>query len=217
MSLERPKIWVKVCGVTSLGDTLAAMAAGADMIGFNFSPRSPRRVSPERVAAILKEAPKGFLRVGVFQDAPPEEVTEIVKSLGLHWIQLHGGEQVGAYRGAGVPIIKAYPIAGAEDVAAAAQSPADVVLLDSNSPQGGGSGQAFDWELVRGLDRKFMVAGGLKPGNVADVVLRLKPYGVDVASGVEKEPGKKDRALLKAFLQAARQAEEQVFSEVRGR
>lgn len=203
--------------MTSLGDTLAAMAAGADMIGFNFSPRSPRRVTPEKVAGILKEAPKGFLRVGVFQDAPPAEVAETVKTLGLHWIQLHGAEQVEDYRVAGVPIIKAYPIAEAGDVKAAAGSTADVVLLDSKSPQGGGSGQAFDWNLVRGLDRKFIVAGGLKPANVADVVLRLRPYGVDVASGVEKEPGKKDRQLLKAFLQAARQAEEQVFSEVRGR
>lgn len=206
-----------MCGVTSLGDTLAAMAAGADMIGFNFSPRSPRRVTAEKVAGILKEAPKGFLRVGVFQDAPPAEVAETVKSLGLHWIQLHGGEQVEDYRTAGVPILKAYPVSSAAEVAEAAKSTADVILLDSKSPQGGGSGQTFDWNLVRGLDRKFIVAGGLKPENVAAVVLKLRPYGVDVASGVEKEPGKKDRQLLKAFLQAARRAEEQVFSEVRGR
>lgn len=217
MSLERPKIWVKVCGVTSLGDTLAAMAAGADMIGFNFSPRSPRRVTVEKVSAILKEAPKGFLRVGVFQDAAPDEVAATVKALGLHWIQLHGGERPDDFRAAGVPILKSYPVETAADVAAAKESTADVVLLDSRSAQGGGSGKAFDWSLVAGLDRKFMLAGGLRPDNVAAAILQVRPYGVDVASGVEKEPGKKDRALLKAFVQAARQAEEQVFAEVRGR
>jgi phosphoribosylanthranilate isomerase len=193
------------------------MGAGADMIGFNFSPRSPRQVTPERVISILKEAPKGFQRVGVFQDAAPEEVADIVKRVTLHVIQLHGNENPEDYRSTGVPIIKAYSISSAEDVQKAAASTADMVLLDSKSEQGGGSGKTFDWSLVQGLEKKFFVAGGLRPDNVGDLILSVKPYGVDVASGVEKEPGKKDRQLLKAFLQAARTAEERVFSQVRGR
>lgn len=203
--------------MTSLGDTLAAMGAGADMIGFNFSPRSPRAVSVERVAAILKEAPKGFQRVGVFQNAEPAAVEDAVKKLTLHFAQLHGDENPEDYRGAGVPIIKAFSISSADDVKRAGESTADFVLLDSKSPLGGGSGQTFDWSLVNGLGKRFFVAGGLRPENVGEVILSLRPYGVDVASGVEKEPGKKDRQLLKAFLQSARTAEERVFSQVRGR
>lgn len=217
MSLERPKIWVKVCGVTSLADTLAAMGAGADWIGFNFVAQSPRRVTVERVAAILKEAPKGFSRVGVFQDAPPDEVEHAVRTLGLHVVQLHGAEDPEAYRGAGVPVVKAYAISNAADLKAAANSTADYVLLDSRSPQGGGSGEAFDWSLLEAFTRKFFLAGGLNPENVGDAILRVRPYGVDVASGVEKEPGRKDRQKLKSFVAAARAAEERVFSEIRGR
>lgn len=217
MSLERPKIWVKVCGVTSLADTLAAMGAGADWIGFNFSPRSPRRVSVERVAAILKEAPKGFSRVGVFQDAPPAEVEEAVRVLGLHVVQLHGSENPDDYRKAGVPIVKAYAVSSAADLEAARASSADYVLLDSRSAQGGGSGQTFDWALLAEFPRKFFLAGGLTAENVAEAILRVKPYGVDVASGVEKEPGRKDRQKLKSFVSTARAAEERVFSDIRGR
>jgi phosphoribosylanthranilate isomerase len=217
VSLERPKIWVKVCGVTNLGDTLAAMGAGADLIGFNFSTRSPRCVTVDKVKGILREAPKGFLRVGVFQDAPVDEVVHAVKTLELHRVQLHGSEDPEAYKAAGVPLIKAFPVSNAEDVVKASATAADAILFDSRSPLGGGSGQTFDWSLLAGVQRRYFIAGGLNPGNVADVILKLHPYGVDVCSGVEKEPGKKDRQLLKTFVLAARAAEEQVFSQLRGR
>lgn len=217
MSLERPKIWVKVCGITSLGDALAAMGAGADLLGFNFAPLSPRKVTVEKVTAILKEAPKGFLRVGVFQNAPVEDVVNTVKTLGLHYVQLHGQENAADYVAAGVPIIQAFSVSSPGDIAKAEASSADLLLLDSKSALGGGSGQAFPWHLAQNVSRKYFVAGGLRPDNVEEVILKLQPYGVDVASGVEKEPGKKDRHLLKAFLQAARSAEERVFSQVRGR
>ena len=193
------------------------MGAGADLIGFNFSTRSPRCVTVDKVKGILREAPKGFLRVGVFQDAPVDEVVHAVKTLDLHRVQLHGAEDPLPYKAAGVPLMKAFPVSKAADVEAATQTEADFILFDSRSPLGGGSGQAFDWNLLSGVQRKYFVAGGLSPDNVAEVILQLQPYGVDVCSGVEKEPGKKDRTLLKTFVQAARSAEERVFSQIRGR
>jgi phosphoribosylanthranilate isomerase len=217
VSLQKTKVKVKICGITNLGDTLAAMGAGADMLGFNFSARSPRLVSVEKVSAILREAPKGFQRVGVFQDAAPEEVGDTVRRLDLHCIQLHGNEDPEAYRAPGVPIIQAFHIASADDVAKAASSTADFLLLDTPSEIGGGSGRVFDWSLVRELKREFFVAGGLNPANVGEVIDQLRPYGVDVCSGVESAPGKKDRRLLKDFVGAAREAEARMFSDVRGR
>lgn len=187
------------------------------MIGFNFSPRSPRRVAPEKVQAILREAPKGFQRVGVFQDASPTEVAEIVRSVGLHWVQLHGSEDPAAYRVAGVPILKAFGIASPRDLERAAQSSADWVLLDSRSDVGGGSGQSFEWNWVQAFPKPFLLAGGLDPDNVGDAILRVKPWGVDVASGVEQSPGKKDRNKIKAFVNAARAAESQLLAPLRGR
>ncbi len=217
MTLDKTKIRIKICGITSLVDMLAAMGAGADMVGFNFSPRSPRVVSVDKAAGILKEAPKGVQRVGVFQNAPVEEVVDATRCLGLHYVQLHGDESPEDYRDAGVPIIKAFSIADAADVERAAASTADILLLDSRSPLGGGSGQTFDWSLVRNLDRHFFIAGGLRPDNVAGAIEALFPWGVDVCSGVEKGPGKKDKSLLKAFVSEARSAEERVFAAVRGR
>lgn len=193
------------------------MGAGADLIGFNFSTRSPRCVTVDKVKGILRESPKGFLRVGVFQDAPVEEVVHAVKTLELHRVQLHGSEDPAAYKAAGLPLMKAFPVSTAADVDAAVKTEADLILFDSRSPLGGGSGQAFDWSLLAPVQRRYFVAGGLNPDNVAEVILQLQPYGVDVCSGVEKEPGKKDRNLLKTFVQAARLAEERVFSQLRGR
>jgi phosphoribosylanthranilate isomerase len=217
VDLQHIKVRVKVCGVTSLLDTLACMGAGADLIGFNFSTRSPRHVTVDRVAGILKEAPKGFQRVGVFQDAPVEQVKEAVRRLGLHYVQLHGSEEPEAYREAGVPLIKAFSIDDAADVERARASTADLLLLDSKSPLGGGSGQQFDWKLIAGLKRDYFLAGGLRAENVSGAILTLRPYGVDVCSGVEKAPGKKDKAALKEFVIAARAAEERMYSEMRGR
>ncbi len=171
----------------------------------------------DKVKGILREAPKGFLRVGVFQDAPVEEVVHAVKTLELHRVQLHGSEDPAPYKAAGVPILKAFPVSTAADVEAATTTEADLILFDSRSPLGGGSGQTFDWNLLSTVQRRYFAAGGLNPDNVAELILQLHPYGVDVCSGVEKEPGKKDRNLLKTFVQAARSAEERVFSQLRGR
>jgi phosphoribosylanthranilate isomerase len=217
VSLQHTKVKVKVCGVTSLADTLAAMGAGADLIGFNFVPASPRYVTVDKAAAILKEAPKGFQRVGVFKNAPPEEVAETAKRLTLHAVQLHGDENPEDYRVAGVPIIKSFAIGSHDDVKKAKASSADFVLLDSVSALGGGSGTIFDWTLLIDFGRDYFLAGGLNSGNVADAIERLHPYGVDVCSGVEREPGKKNKEQLKLFLSAARDAEAKIFAHVRGR
>ncbi len=217
MDLQHTKVRIKICGVTNLLDTLAAMGAGADMIGFNFSPRSPRCVTVEKVSGILREAPKGFQRVGVFQDAAPDEVRRVAAALQLHFVQLHGAENPTDYQDVGVPVIKAYPVAAAADLEAAAASAAPYVLLDSRSPQGGGSGQRFDWSLLGGFSRDFFLAGGLTPENVGEAIRTARPFGVDVSSGVEKTPGRKDKALMKAFVVAARAAEQEIFSDIRGR
>ena len=217
MSLEKTKVRVKVCGITSLLDMLAAMGSGADMIGLNFAPRSPRCISLDKAERILNDAPRGIERVGVFQDASPQEVSEAVKRLELHYVQLHGNEDPADYRDSGARLVKAFAVSDAADVEAAGRSSADLILLDSRSPLGGGSGKTFDWSLLKSLQREFILAGGLNPENVAEAILELHPFGVDVCSGVESAPGKKNKTLLKSFVDAARSAEERVFSSVRGR
>lgn len=217
MSLENTKVRVKVCGITSLLDMLAAMGAGADMIGLNFSAASPRCIDMDKAERILADAPRGIQRVGVFQNAPVAEVAAAVKRLELHYVQLHGDEDPADYRDVGASLIKAYSISSADDVAEAGRSSADLILVDTPSALGGGSGEVFDWSLLKTLTRDFMLAGGLRPENVGEAILQLHPFGVDVCSGVESAPGKKNKALLKSFVDAARSAEERVFSSVRGR
>ena len=193
------------------------MGAGADLIGFNFSSQSARCVTVDKVESILRSAPKGFSRVGVFQNMPADEVTAIAKRLGLHFLQLHGDENPDDYREASVPIIKAFHVATPADVQRAGQSTADYILFDTPSVTGGGGGQTFDWSLLKDFSRPYFVAGGLNPGNVGQVIKELRPYGVDVTSGVESSPGKKSQPLLKAFLNEARSAEGHIFSDLRGR
>ena len=199
---------IKICGTTSEDDALLALAMGANAIGFIFAP-SPRQVSVQRVADIVKRLPReDILTVGVFRDDAPRRVVEVIYAAGLQAAQLHGRESpddVKWVRERVPMVIKAFP-AGDLRVSHAGDFGADVIMLDAPNP---GSGQVFDWELASDLPegQRLLVAGGLDADNVATAIARLKPWGVDATSGVEAAPGLKDPMKVKAFVEAARRAE----------
>jgi phosphoribosylanthranilate isomerase len=199
-------VFVKICGITSEDDALLAVALGADAVGFVFAP-SPRQMAPGKVYDITRRLPAELLTVGVFRDEAPQRVVEIVQAAGLKGAQLHGQEPPADtlfVHGHVRFVIKAFA-AGADEVRRAAEHGADALLIDSPNP---GSGMVFDWGLVDEApqDARILLAGGLDPGNVATAVARVRPWGVDVASGVERSPGRKDPRKLKAFIDAARAA-----------
>ncbi len=199
-------MFVKVCGTTSEEDALLAVAMGADAVGFIFAP-SPRQVAPARAADIAKRLPPEILTVGVFRDQSPERVVDIVNQAGLRAAQLHGHETADETRWVRerVPVvIKAFP-GGDPALAAAVGYGADIVLLDSASP---GSGRVFDWSLAEGAPSglRVLLAGGLTEHNVAEAIERVQPWGVDVTTGVEAEPGVKDPRKVRSFINAARRA-----------
>lgn len=199
-------MFVKICGVTSEDDALFAVAMGADAVGFIFAP-SPRQIAPQRVFDITRRLPPEILTVGVFRDDLPERVIDVVQRSGVKAAQLHGREtpaQVAQVANVVRWVIKAYP-AGHPQVREARTLATDLILLDNPSP---GSGTMFDWSLVADVPAgvRLIMAGGLDPDNVAEAVRRTNPWGVDVCSGVEREPGKKDPMKVKNFIAAARAA-----------
>ena len=196
-------MFVKICGITAEDDALLAVALGADAVGFIFAP-SKRQVRPAQAAEIARRLPLEILTVGVFRDETKERVVEIINSTGLRAAQLHGHESAEDCRWIRerVPAtIRALP-AGSPDLDRFDEFGADVLLLDSPTP---GSGQVFDWSLAEGRpsNRRTLLAGGLNPDNVVDAITRIRPWGVDVASGVEREPGRKDPTKLREFIVAA--------------
>ena len=199
-------MFVKVCGTTSEEDALLAVAMGADAVGFIFAP-STRQVAPGLVRDIVRRLPPEVVTVGVFRDALPESVVKVVNGIGLRAAQLHGKEtpEQTAYVRERVPmVIKAFA-AGDPRIRRASEYKADMVMLDAPSP---GSGQVFDWRLAEGVPDglRLVLAGGLNAGNVADAIAQVHPWGVDVVTGVESEPGHKDPRALRAFVQAVRDA-----------
>ena len=201
-------MFVKICGLTNEDDALLAVAMGADALGFVFAP-SPRQVHPEVVRDILKRLPHDTLTIGVFRNETPERVIDIVARTGLKGAQLHGGETAEDLRlvRLRVPfVIQALP-AGDARLAGAGVGPesADVVLVDSPSP---GSGEVFDWSLAEGAPDgvRLLLAGGLDPENVAQAIRKVRPWGVDSASGTEASPGRKDATKVRLFVARAREA-----------
>ena len=200
-------MFVKIDGVTCEEDALVAGSAGADAVGFVFA-ESPRQMDPGAARDVAATLPDGLLTVGVFVNESPERVVQIVKLAGLLAAQLHGSEtpedtrwikeQVGT-------VFKAFA-ADSPGLARAADYGADAVIVDS--PVGGGSGQAYDWSLAEDVppDVRLILAGGLTPDNVADAVRAVRPWGVEVSSGVESSPGRKDAAKVHAFVTAAKSA-----------
>ncbi len=197
---------VKICGITSATDALLAVGMGADAVGFIFAP-SPRQMAPGAVADIVKVLPHGILAVGVFRDEAPRRVVEITHQARLHAVQLHGRESAEDTRWIRDRVgttIKAFP-AGHPAVERFEDYGADYLLIDGANP---GSGEVFDWRLAEGVANpgRLIVSGGLGPANVGQAIRRLRPWGVDVASGVESSPGVKDPGKLRDFLAAAREA-----------
>lgn len=200
------EMFVKICGVTNEEDALLAVAMGADAIGFVFAP-STRQVAIGVVAQITRRLPPETVTVGVFRDALPERVVEVVQEAGLKAAQLHGRQppEVCAFVAERIPLVIASFAATDPALASHEAYRADAILIDAEEP---GSGKVFDWRLAEGFPhgRRLMLAGGLTPGNVADAIRRVRPWGVDVSSGVERAPGLKDPSKVRAFVQAARAA-----------
>ena len=203
-------VFVKICGITNDEDALLATALGADAIGFVFAP-SPRQVDIETVRDALRRVPREIHTIGVFRDERPERVVETVGRLGLHGAQLHGHEpdnEVSWIRDRVRFVIRAYA-AGDPRLGRVTGELADVILVDAPSP---GSGKVFDWRLVEDVPSavRVLLAGGLTPENVGDAIRTVRPWGVDVSSGVEERPGRKDPRKLREFIEAARAAGDEV-------
>jgi phosphoribosylanthranilate isomerase len=193
---------VKICGITNAEDAAVAIAGGATAIGFNFWPRSPRYVPPEKAARI--SSGEGIRRVGVFVNEAPARIAEIALRARLDVAQLHGDEQPVAYP-AGMTVWKAARVRAGFDFSAYDDSPAEALVLDG--PAGelyGGSGRTFDWGLAAAARKRIILAGGLDASNVAQAVAAAHPWGVDACSRIESAPGKKDHRKMSEFLQAAR-------------
>jgi phosphoribosylanthranilate isomerase len=202
---------IKVCGVTRPEDARLVVALGIDALGFVFWPRSPRYVTAAQAAAIASALPPMFCTVGVFVDQPVEEVRRIASEVGLSAVQLHGDEPLPSWmRVPGICIKAVGGGAGADPASIAAWPPHVYPLVDAVDPmRRGGTGQTADWAAAAALARvrPTVLAGGLDAGNVADAIARVRPYAVDVSSGVERSPGIKDSNRLRAFVEAVAAAD----------
>jgi phosphoribosylanthranilate isomerase len=199
-------MFVKICGITNEQDALLAVALGADALGFVFAP-SPRQISPALAREIVKRLPPETVTVGVFRNETPSRIIEIVNEARLQGAQLHGHETpaMTAVVATDVRFVIKAVVAGSQDAANASNFASDAILVDGLHP---GSGTAYDWELLQDIptDIRLMLSGGLTPENVAAGIAQVRPWGVDVSSGVEKAPGLKDAVKMRHFITNARDA-----------
>jgi phosphoribosylanthranilate isomerase len=196
--------FIKICGITNEADALLAVGLGADAVGVIFAP-SPRQVSLATAGDIVRRLPVETMTIGVFRDEAPSRVVEIANQLGFRGVQLHGHEPNAEVRfiAERVPlVIRALP-AGDPAIGQFSESGADLLMIDGPNP---GSGELFDWRLAEGVanPERLIVSGGLNAGNVHAAIEQLRPFGVDVATGVEMAPGVKDPRKLKGFIEAVR-------------
>jgi phosphoribosylanthranilate isomerase len=201
---------VKVCGITNLDDARAAVEYGADYLGFNFYPPSRRCITPERAHDIMARLPEEVAKFALFVNEPEEKIRRVLAAgggAGFSGVQLHGEESAEFCRGWDLTVIKAFRVKDRDSLRAMENFPADYYLVDTYAPGYGGSGEAFPWSWLEGLQsEKLILAGGLNTGNVAEAIRQVRPYGVDVCTGVEAAPGVKDHEKLKAFISAAKGA-----------
>jgi phosphoribosylanthranilate isomerase len=199
---------VKICGITNEADALAATEAGADALGLMFYEPSPRNVPLKAAAEIARQLPPFVIKVGVFVNAPEDHVLRAINECGLNIIQFHGDETPEYCQLFPVMTIKAFRIRDAESLKSLPEYKTDAWLLDAHvADKMGGTGATFNWDLAieaQKLGRPIFLAGGLTPENVGEAVRRVQPYAVDVSSGVEASPGKKDHQKVKAFIQEAK-------------
>jgi phosphoribosylanthranilate isomerase len=213
---------VKICGITNAEDARAACEAGVDAIGLNFYPRSPRALSVNKAAELRAQIPSGVQVFGVFVNAEVAEVMEIFRNVRLHALQLHGDESpiTVAQLARIAPVFKALRV-GPDFSAVTLESYPGVSgflfdTADAGPGQYGGTGRLADWEVAQQVARshRVILAGGLNADNVAAAILQVRPYGVDVASGVEASPGAKDHSQLREFVREARRADQELNSPV---
>jgi phosphoribosylanthranilate isomerase len=201
-------VFVKICGITRLEDAEAAVDAGANALGFIFWPGSPRAVDPHRARTIAAALPPFITTVGVFADQPAEYVNDVASVAQLGAVQLHGRESADYVAAMSRPVVKAVAIRDDLELDAAridAWPSRVVVLLDAHDPvRKGGTGRTVDWSVAAAIARRraIVLAGGLTADNVGDAIARVRPFGIDVSSGVETSPGIKDHGRIKALFEA---------------
>jgi phosphoribosylanthranilate isomerase len=198
---------VKICGITNYEDAAAAVDAGADLVGFNFCPKSPRFIKPDKAAAIIDRLPAFIDVAGVFVNESIERIHETRNLCALDWVQLHGDESSQFCReflSHNVKTMKAIRVKNQSDIQKAEDYFTDAILLDAFDPEKyGGTGIAFDWNIVGHINKRVFLAGGINPDNAVRAV-ELGVYGIDICSGVEAEPGKKDHNKMKRLFENIR-------------
>ena len=209
---------VKICGITNWDDALAAVECGADALGFVFHRASPRYISIAQAQTIAGKLPGHVIRVGVFVDAEAEFVISANRDCGLGWLQFHGQETSAYCRQFRMRVLKAFRIRDADSLLPIAGYDTDAVLLDSYvAGKAGGSGETFNWQLAleaKRFGKPLYLSGGLTPDNVGGAVRMVRPFGVDVSSGVEAAPGKKDPGKMRDFIAAVRAAAREMGTAV---
>jgi phosphoribosylanthranilate isomerase len=207
--MAKPKVKVKICGITNWADAHSAVEAGADFLGFNFYSGSPRYIAPAKARRIVKRLPKNVSAVGVFVNETEENILAIAGDVGLDYLQLHGDESpvMVSHLKSSLPVIKAIRVKKPFSTGTFARyKDATAFLLDGfDRKRRGGTAKTFDWELARRAKNygRIFLAGGLTPANVGEAIHAARPYAVDVCSGVEARPGKKDAAQIGFLLRAA--------------
>jgi phosphoribosylanthranilate isomerase len=194
---------VKICGITNYEDAAAAADIGADMLGFNFCKESPRYIEPQKAVEIIDKLPAYVDIAGVFVNVPLEQIHKTINLCQLNWVQLHGDETPQFCRlllSYNVKTMKAIRVKDQADIKRAEEYFTDAILLDAFDPQKyGGTGLTFDWNIIGHIGKRIFLAGGINPDNVVKAV-ELGVYGIDVCSGIEKQPGKKDHKKMKMLF-----------------
>jgi phosphoribosylanthranilate isomerase len=194
---------VKICGITNYEDAAAALDMGADLLGFNFYPKSPRFVTPEKAVKIINKLPAFIDLAGIFVNASIDQIHETKNLCQLDWAQLHGDESpqfCKEFLSHNIKVMKAIRVKNRADIKKADDYFTDAILLDAFNPEKyGGTGHTFDWNIIGHIGKRVFLAGGINPDNAADAV-KLGVYGIDVCSGIESEPGKKDHKKMKLLF-----------------
>lgn len=204
---------IKFCGITRVEDAGLAVSLGVDAVGFVLVPASPRSINAEAAYAIRRTLPPLVSAVALFRNAEPAFVRETLKILKPDVAQFHGDEDVTYCESFGIPYFKVVAMADPQDLPKLAKTfaSASALLLDGHDAKSmGGSGQTFDWTRVESVNKPLILAGGLKPGNVAEGIAQARPYAVDVSSGIETSPGIKDSEKMRAFALAVRRADQEL-------
>jgi len=201
------QVRIKICGITNLEDALVATELGADAVGFVFYEKSPRYINPRTAALIIRELPPFVATVGVFVNEPPEKLVDIAKQSGVGCVQLHGDETPEYCASLGLRTIKALRVKDAYVLNELRSFTVSGILLDTyREGVPGGTGETFDWEIAAEAAKagRIILSGGLTPGNVKQAIEKVRPYAVDVSSGVESKPGRKDHEKLRKFFEQVR-------------